>query len=174
MQSPARTAIIAVLAALGIYLVVLPLFWPAPEVAASIPDTVSLSEDLQIPIVVKAWHSNVRLGQVRFYVDHSASTAKGPKGLFDPAVLLEAAPPPPMGFFARNILTRPWSKRFEVTVPLRDFAQQELLGQGLLVGKLDVTLNCPVVTLGKRAAGTPRGRTIPVMRSVPFQITVTE
>ena len=107
-------------------------------------------------------------------MDYDASTAKRPKGLFDPAVLIEGAPPSPMGFFARNMLTRPWSKRFEVTVPLRDFAQQELLGPGLLTGKLDVTLNCAVVTLGKRAPGTPRGRTTPVMLSVPFQITVTE
>ena len=148
------------------------MFWPAPQVTASIPDTVPLSEDLQIPIVVKAWHSNVQVGQIRFYVDYQASTAKGSKGLFDPAVLFEAAPPAAPGFFARNILTRPWSKRLEVTVPLRDFAQQELLGQGLLVGKLDVTLNCAVV--GKRSVGAPRGRTIPVMRSVPFQINVTE
>jgi len=154
------------------YLLILPLFWPAPKVTASMPEVVSLREDPEIPIVVKAWHSNIQVVQVRFYVDYHASTAKGAKGLLNPAVLYEESPSTLRGILGRNILTRPCRKRLAVTVPLGDFARQELLGEGLLVGKLDVTVNYAMA--GMRHGDRTRARTAQVMRSVPFRWTVTE
>lgn len=139
---------------------------------AIIPTTVSLHEDLEIPVAIRAWHSNVQIVRVRFYVDYYASTAKGPKGLLNPTLVLEESSNAFDSHLGRDILTRPWRKHLTVTVPLRDFARQELLGKGLLVGKLDVTLNYAVA--GRYGAGTRLTHMTHVVRSVPFQMTVVE
>ena len=167
MESGPKRIAFGVGIALVVYLALIPLFWPQPTVSAVIPDTVSLKQDPEMEITVRAWHSNVDVSQVRFYADFYASTAKGPNGLFDPALLLETRPREFRGFLAASPITRPWSKRITVTLPIREFTEQGLVGPGILEGKLDVTV-C-YATKGRRHMLSHH-----VMESVPFRIVVNE
>lgn len=154
-------------AALVAYFALLPFLWPQPTAIASIPTAISLNQDTEIEITVHAWHSNVDVSQVRFYADFSTSTAKGPNGLFDPVVLLDAPPREFRGFLAASLLTRPWSKRLKVTLPLGEFAQQGLVGPGTLEGKLDVTIHFAA----KNRRGTSSRQ---VTEAISFRIAVSE
>ena len=157
---------------LAAYLIVLPWFWPLPEVSARIPESVPLGQDLEIPITLSAWHSNVDVYLVRFYVDYYGSTAKGEEGLFYPVPVLERKARRFRGAWGHNHLTRPWSETFAVTVPLRQFAEQKLLGPGMLTGKVDVSFNYHPGFVQRMPY--PVDQTRQAMLSVPFQIAVTE
>ncbi|MCC6489070.1 MAG: hypothetical protein IT364_16340 [Candidatus Hydrogenedentes bacterium] len=165
-----RQMLIAAAVVVFVYLFFLPWVWPTPEVTAQIPERATLGQDIEIPISVFAWHSNVDVYQVRFYVDYYASTAKGEGGITYPIMVLQRPPRQYRGVWGFNHLTRPWSDTVSVTVPLKKTAEERLLGAGLLSGKLDVSIsyhpgrtprNLPTENLARQT-------TI----SVPFSITL--
>ncbi len=160
----------AVAVLIFLYVFFVPWLWPEPEVYADVPETAVLGQDLEIPITVSAWHSNVDVYQVRFYVDYQGSTARGEEGIFHPTVVLQREGQRYRGVWGWNHLTRPWSETLIVTVPLRQFAEEKLLGPGTLSGKVDVSINYhPGRTI---RAPYPADHTRQAMLSVPFQMTI--
>jgi hypothetical protein len=155
-----------------VYLFIVPWTWPLPEVEAEVPETAALGQDIQIPITISAWHSNVDIYNVRFYTDHYGSTAHGEEGLFYPTPVLDREARRFVGVWGYNHLTYPWSETIYVTVPLSQFAQEKLLGPGILRGKVDVNFNYRPGHVGRRMAGHDYTRQ--TMLSVPFTITITE
>ncbi len=164
--------VIGIVVAAFVYLFMVPWFWPLPEVDAQIPQSAVLGQDIQIPITVSAWHSNVDVSLVRFYVDYYGSTAKGEDGLFNPTPVLQREARRFVGVWGFNHLTYPWSETIYVTVPLSQFANEKLLGPGTLAGKVDVTFNYRPGHVGRYGPGYDY--TQQRMLSVPFQITMTE
>lgn len=162
----------SVLVVLFAYLFVLPFAWPVPEVAAEIPDTAVLGQDIQIPITLSAWHPNVDVYNVRFYTDYHGSTAHGEEGLFYPTPVLDREARRFVGVWGYSHLTYPWSETLYVTVPLSQFANEKMLGPGLLKGKLDVNINYRPGHVGRY--GPRHDYTQQRMLSVPFEITITE
>lgn len=155
---------------LFLYLVVSRFAWRAPSVLAEIPAEAALSQDLTCTVQLKALHGNFDVASVRFYVDFYASTAKGPKGLFNPVMVYEQRPRSILSAWSMDLFTYPHSLEFPVTVPFRDFAQQGLLGPGTLTGKLDVNYVSCQPSPGKSMPGVDRMR--PGTQSVPFTITI--
>lgn len=161
-----------VLAVAIVYLFVLPWVVPPPRVSASIPAEVSLRNDPEIVATVRAWHGNVNVDGMRFYVDYYASTAKGPEGLFFPVMLFEGDAEQRGRSPRRSIFMRPWRRSLTVKLPLRDFARQRLVGPGVLEGKLDVSLS--YIRPGRRPRPLTGHLPRQVTESVPFRITVRE
>jgi hypothetical protein len=159
-------------AAIFIYLFILPIAWPLPEVEAQIPNAVMLGQDIQIPITISAWHSNVDIYNVRFYTDYHASTAHGDEGLFNPSPVLDREARRFKGVWGYSDLTYPWSETIYVTVPLSQFAKQKQLGPGILKGKVDVNFNYRPGHVGRH--GPVYDYTRQQMLSVPFEISITE
>ncbi|MBI5092268.1 MAG: hypothetical protein HZB26_07445 [Candidatus Hydrogenedentes bacterium] len=172
MQSNYKRVVGGVLVVFAFYLVLPPMICPPPHATASIPETMSLREDPEFTAVVRAWHSNVNIVSVRFYVDYYASTAKGPKGLFNPTILYQGAPRDFSGLFDSSPLTYPWSKRLDLKLPLRDFAAQGLVGPGVLEGKLDISLS--YLYRGERHAPGLKPPLTQRTQSVPFRIEIRE
>lgn len=168
---PKRIILILGLVA-GAYVIAVPMFWPEPRVEASFPPQISLRQDPVVTVRISAWHSNIAVSNIRFYVDHVASTAKGSKGLMYPVLLLEARPEEFRGMFSVNPVTRPWSRTISLTVPIHEAAAEELLGPGILAGKLDVNISYAIG--GRRYRGYGADRSRKTMLSVPFQIEVVE
>jgi hypothetical protein len=140
-----RTKLIAGIA-LGMfyYVFVTPMFWPAPRVVTRLPTGASLDEDLPIEVVVSAWHANVEVRQVRFYVDSARSTAAhGPHGPLQPLILYRESGPRRhvWSFWQVNRLTWPRWTRLQVVLPLPELAAQGLTRPGVLRGKVDVELD---------------------------------
>ncbi len=161
-----------VLGVLFLYLFMLPIAWPEPEVEAEIPTSAVLGQDIQIPITISAWHSNVDIYMVRFYTDYHGSTAHGPDGLFNPTPILEREARRFVGVWGYNHLTFPWSETIYVTVPLSRFAGEGLLGPGVLKGKVDVNVNYRPGHVGRYGPG--HDYTQQKMLSVPFEIAIAE
>jgi hypothetical protein len=164
-------AICAGISLLG-YLIVLPMLLPLPTAEADVPATASLTEDLSFEVRLSALHSNYDVAQIRFYVDFYASTAKGEKGLFNPILVFEQRPRSMNGVLAVSHLTWPHTERYTVTVPLREFATQGLVGSGTLAGKVEVTYSYYTPRVGRRIPGADR--TSQSTSSVPFSVTITE
>jgi len=163
---------IGIAAAAFLYLFFVPWAWPMPEVEAQIPQSAVLGQDIQIPITISAWHSNVDIYNVRFYVDYHGSTAHGEEGLFNPTPVFDKQGQKYIGVWGFNHLTYPWSETMYVTVPLSQFANEKLLGPGTLTGKLDVNFNYRPGHVGRYGPGHDYTRQH--MASVPFQITIAE
>src|SRR5262245_48282605 len=120
-----------------------PLLWPAPAVAVSVPPSASLDEDVPVRVVVSAWHSNVRIVQLRFYLDPSQSTASGPRGLFYPVLLYNDRQQSWWPYWSLSRLT--WPRRLELAraVPLQEFGRAGSVGPGVIRGKINVTVEYP-------------------------------
>ena len=153
------------------YLIVLPFFWPEPTVHAVLPAEARTTDSIPIAISLNAWHRNIDIGNVRFFVDYTATTAVGPKGTFYPEMIVERRPRQFAGSFAVNPLTWPHAERADATVALAKYIDQGLIGPGELIGKIDVTFNYASGRGGRRAFGD---RTITTTKSVPFRITIRE
>lgn len=153
------------------YLVLLPFFWPEPRVSAIVPARARMNDVLQIEVAAHAWHRNLDITQVRFYVDYTATTAKGPNGIFYPELILERSGTSFRGLFRRNPLTCPYTQRMPAQFDLSRFASQGILGPGQLIGKLDITFNYVPARPGKNFNYDP---TRTMTKSVPFDITIQE
>lgn len=153
------------------YVAIVPMFWPEPTVDAVFPSEAGMRETLPIRVSLHAWHRNIDIGNVRFYVDYTATTAVGPKGTFHPELIIERRPRRFVGPFARNPLTFPYAQWFDAEVDLEKYVEQGLIGPGELIGKIDVTFNY-ISGRGGRYATSDRTRT--ATKSVPFRIAIRE
>ena len=128
------------------YLSILPLFWPSPKATAEFPHEHPYDEDLGIRIRVSAWHTNVRIREVRFYVDYRQTTAHGPEGFFYPTNLFHIGKPPRRWpFFKLNRFSWPRSKELDLTLPLSQLAQKGVVGTGVVRGKVDISIVTPAL-----------------------------
>src|SRR5215831_14214652 len=85
--APTRAAGFILLVLLIVYWGLVPLLWPSPVIAVGVPTSAALDEDMPVRVVVSAWHANVRIVRVQFYLHAIPSTAVGPRWLFDPVLL---------------------------------------------------------------------------------------
>lgn len=174
MNRPAmlhRSVATGAVSAACIYFLILPIAWPQPQVTARIPDSARITGDLSVEISIFAWHRNFDVQQVRFYVDDWASSAKGEKGLFNPMPVLEREAKRFPSFLSRNPFTWPSEQRITVSVPLGDLAEKQLVGPGILEGKIDVTFTYAPGVRGRRVR---RDATRLATQSVPFRILINE
>ncbi|HRI87970.1 MAG TPA: hypothetical protein PLJ47_10265 [Candidatus Hydrogenedentes bacterium] len=153
------------------YFVILPLLLPGPVVAVTLPAEAGMRDRIPITVSVRAWHRNIDISRVRFYVDYTATTAKGPKGTFYPELLLDTPGKRYVGAYGSNPLVLPYRQVKEVELLLARFAEEGLLGPGELIGKVDITYNFKPNTGGKSAT---RDRTRTATQSVPFKILIRE
>ena len=154
-----------------VYFVALPLFWAEPTVAAEIPSEARMSDTLPVRVSVHAWHRNVQIHQLRFYVDYTTTTAKGPKGIFYPELIVQEEPRRFAGSFARNPLTVPFTQHVDSQIDLSKYIDQGLIGPGELIGKVDITFNYHP---GRGGRSMIRDRTRTATKSVPFRIAIHE
>ncbi len=128
------------------YFGILPLFWPAPKATAELLEEYPYDEDLTVRIRVSAWHDNVKIRQVRFYVDYHQTTAHGPEGPFNTMRLFHSGKPASRWpFFEVNRLTWPRSRQLDLTLPLGQLAQKGVVKPGLVSGKLDISIATPAM-----------------------------
>jgi hypothetical protein len=151
----------------------LPVLWPSPVIAVGVPTSASLDEDVPVRVVVSAWHANVRIVRVRFYLDYLdplGSTASGPRGLFYPMLLYTDRQQSWWPYWSLSRLT--WPRRFEVVraVPLREIGRAGGAGSGVIRGAIDVTVEYPVWEELALWLGGYRSEV--ETRSVPFEIQV--
>jgi hypothetical protein len=78
--APTRAAGFILLLLLILYWELLPVLWPSPVIAVGVPTSASLDEDVPVRVVVSAWHANVRIVRVQFYLDPLPSTAAARAG----------------------------------------------------------------------------------------------
>ena len=154
------------------YLAILPMLWPEPAIEVTVPAEARMGETIPVAVSLSAWHSNIDIVNVRFYVDYTATTAVGPKGTFYPEMIVERQARRFMGPFGRNPITLPHTVRADGEVALGKYIDQGLIGPGDLVGKIDVTYNYTSGRGGRRTAGSDRTRT--ATQSVPFRIAIRE
>jgi len=142
--APTRAAGFILLLLLGIYWEWLPVLWPSPVIAVGVPTSAALDEDLPVRVVVSAWHANVRIVRVQFYLHAIPSTAVGPRWLFDPVLLYNDRQLSWWPYWSLSHLT--WPRRFEVVraVPLREMGQAGWVGPGVIRGMINVTVEYPV------------------------------
>ena len=158
--------------ALGIavvYIIVVPFFWPLPDVSAVIPTEAGLQDVMKMNVAVHAWHPNVDITRVRFYVDYTNTTAKGTEGIFYPQHIIERTGKTFGGFMGRTPISMPYTQRLAAEIDLGKFADEGLLGPGELIGKLDISFNYATSRPGKSFRRDP---TRSATRSVPFRIDI--
>ena len=141
-----KKTIITVVCVAFCYLGILPLFWPSPKATAELPHEHPYDEDLAIRIKVFAWHTNVRIRQVRFYVDYRRTTAHGPEGPFYARSLFHSGKPRRRWpFFTVNRFTWARWRHLDLTLPLTQLAQKGVVKTGVVRGKLDVSIATPAM-----------------------------
>ncbi len=139
-----KKTIITVVCVAFCYFEILPAFWPSPKATVELPHELPYDEDLAIRIKVFAWHKNVRIRQVRFYVDYQRTTAHGPEGLFHARSLFHIGKPRHRwSFFTLNRFTWARSKKLDLTLPLTQLAQKGVVKTGVVRGTLDVSIATP-------------------------------
>ena len=171
MHPNVKRGLAAAACAIVVYFVLFPLLWPGPTVGAVVPDEVRMNDTLPIRASVSAWHSNVHIHQVRFYVDYTATTATGPKGIFYPELIVQRDAVRYAGSFGRNPITWPFSQYVDAQLDLNKFVEQGLIGPGELIGTIDITFNYHP---GRGGKTINRDRTRTATKSVPFSITIRE
>ena len=169
MHPNIKRGLFAAGSAIAVYFVLLPLFWPEPAVTAELPSEARVADVLPIRVSASAWHSNVHIHQVRFYVDYTTTTAKGPKGIFYPELIVERDAARYAGAFGRNPFTWPHTEYVDTQLDLSKYIDQGLIGPGELIGKIDVTFNYHP---GRGGKTFNRDRTRTMTKSVPFRITI--
>ena len=126
------------------YFGILPLFWPCPKATAELPREHPYDEDLSIRIEVFAWHKNVMIRQVRFYVDYQQTTAHGPEGPFYTTSLFHSGKQTRRWpFFTVNRFTWPRSRKLDLILPLKRLAREGVVRTGVVRGKLDISIATP-------------------------------
>ena len=156
----------ALFLATALYFFAIPAAWPPPAVSVDIPEILKAGEDLTVRLTVKAWHPNFRVRQVSLTVDGIGSTAYSSKKLFVPVNLLEVERTTEwsVGFGERS--TWPRKRRFQLKVPTGKMYRSGTLGQGLLSGTIDVTVDYTRVT---PRAGYPALKS---ERSLPYTLRI--
>ncbi len=155
------------------YFGILPLFWPSPKATAELPHEHPYDEDLGIKIKVFAWHKNVKIRQVRFYVDYQQTTAHGPEGPFYTTSLFHSGEQMHRWpFFAVNRFTWPRSRKLDLTLPLKRLAREGVVRTGVVRGKLDISIATPSLpgNLGTWLGYITRERT----QHIPFTLHLVE
>lgn len=128
------------------YFGILPLFWPRPKATAELPHEHPYDQDLGITIEVFAWHKNVKIRQVRFYVNYQQTTAHGPEGSFYSIRLFHGGKRTQRwSFFTVNRFTWPRSRRLDITLPLAQLAEKGVVKTGVVRGKLDISVATPAL-----------------------------
>jgi hypothetical protein len=117
------------LVAVALYWGLVPLLWPRPSVAVTVPASTALDGAPTVRVVVSAWHANVRVLHVRCYPDPHRSTAQGPRGLFPPVVLHRD--PAALVWPYWSLSRRTWPQRVEIArvLPLRELAREDTAGR---------------------------------------------
>jgi hypothetical protein len=169
MNPQAKRLLLIGILSLGLYLVVVPFFWPPPAAQVTIPKESAFNQDLHIDATVSAWHSNFVVVGVRFYVDFQKTTAHGPKGSLDTLSLYEGEGPPDWTFWNLNRLTWPCSEHLNLKVPLSELAAAGLVQPGVVVGKVDVSIAYRP-GFNRTAKYSMTVRSIPIDLSFPFEI----
>lgn len=156
----------AVFLVIALYFFAIPVVWPPPKVSVDLPEVLPPGEDLRVHMTVRAWHPNFRVRQVSFSVDGIASSAYQSRKLFVPLNLHEEERITDwsVGFAQRS--TWPRKKTFELTVPTGKMYQSGALRQGVLSGKIDVTVDYTRVTFSTGYPG------LHVKRSLPYSLKV--
>ncbi|MBN4053185.1 hypothetical protein JYT92_00375 [bacterium AH-315-L15] len=141
---PNKKVIITFVCVAFCYFGILPLFWPSPKIRVELPHEHPYDEDLGIKIKVYAWHKNVKIRQVRFYVDNQQTTAHGPGGPFYPINLFHSGKQVHRWpFFAVNRFTWARSRKLDISLPLTQLAQKGVVKTGVVRGKLDISIATP-------------------------------
>ncbi len=129
-----------------LYFGIVPLLWPRPIATAELPHEHPYDEDLVISVRVTAWHKNVSIREVRFYVDYQQTTAHGPEGPFHATRLFHIGKPPRRWpYYTLNRFTWPRSSKLDLTLPLRELAQEGVVKSGVVRGKLDISIATPAM-----------------------------
>lgn len=118
-----------------VYLGILPLLWPGPDVRITVPAAVSAGEGLPVRVAVRSWHGNVRVLSVRLYVDPSRSTAA-----LSSSTSVAALPRGGWSYAALDRRTYPRTDRRELRLPLVGAATSAPPGSGIVRGTVDVEL----------------------------------
>ncbi|MDZ4860439.1 MAG: hypothetical protein SGI88_15795 [Candidatus Hydrogenedentes bacterium] len=160
-----------VIGIIAAYLIILPFFWPDPRVSAVVPAQSGMRDVLKFEVAIHAWHRNVDITRVRFYADYTTTTAKGPKGIFYPELVIDRPGKNYWGPLKRNLLSWPYTQRMPAEFDLSRFADKGLLGPGELIGKLDISFNYAPARPGKSFRRDP---TRTATQSVPFRIVIHE
>ncbi|MDP3981165.1 MAG: hypothetical protein Q8Q33_07130 [Chlamydiota bacterium] len=167
-----RRVLLLVLVLALIYLFSIPEFWPQPKCQILMPDKHALSQDLPVPILIQAWHSNVNIAEIRFYPDNHTSEAIDKKPFY-PVILYRKENKKDWKYWDVNTLSWPQEKSITIDLPFSEWAKDHTLKSGLLIGTLDITLNYPIVRrssyypgLGYRAQETTKRH--------PFQIILSD
>ena len=139
------------------YFIVVPWMWGfmEPTAQASIPSEWTLGEDLPLQIVIDSWHSNYKLLNVRFYIDHTQTKLEGVDQAPYPIQLLQEARPTRWARLSLNRLTYPRREIREIVVPLADLKAKGELGPGVLAGNLDVELGFVAASTTPQEARAP-------------------
>jgi len=148
-----------------------PMLWPEPDVYAAYPLKANMRDTIPIRVSLKAWHRNIDVGQVRFYVDYTQSTAVGPNGVFYPELIVQRRPRRFKGGGTwPNPFAWPYAKHVDAEVVLSKYVEKGTIGPGELIGKIDVTYSYYSSRGGKYAMDRTRTDT----KSVPFRIQIHE
>jgi len=136
-----------VLVLASIYFLVVPLLWPRPTATVQMPTTTSLGEDIVIEVSASAWHSNFDITRVRFMPDPLRSSALVEQVPFYPIDVRDMPARNGWRPSSVNRFTWPHTRRYTLTVPLAQRAQEGALQAGTLTGTIFITAEAP--RLGK-------------------------
>ncbi len=164
-----RNVITGALVFLLLYVMTVPILWPAPTATATLPATARLDQDAPVQVELAACHSNVDLVEVRVYVDYTGCTATTDKPLY-PVYLLQVPGRERWPRWNINRVTWPWRRHVTLQLPLRQLHADGLLQPGSLHGKIDVTLVYPSINRYNRSPDGYWART--VSYHSPFAMTV--
>ena len=155
-----------IVALAAVYLVVLPGNWPEPRITADVPDAATLAQDLQIEVTVKAWHGNFSLRQVSFAVSSAGSTALTSGLPFVPVNIYDRPKTKSWSVGLAARATWPRTRRFRLTVPLRQLALDSVVTAGELRGTVDAVVDHTRVTM---SAGYPA---LTLTRRLPYEVEI--
>ena len=108
-----RRGLVGVLLVAAVYVGVLPVLWPDPDVRVSVPAEVSVTAGLSVRIDVGSWHDNVRVLSARLYVDPRRSTV-----LLSPSTAVASLPQGGWSYTGLGRLTYPRTSRVKLHLPL--------------------------------------------------------
>lgn len=155
-----------------VYLGLIPWLWPRPNVAATLPTSAALGEDIPLEVTVSAWHSNFRATRVCFWVDPLRSNALVEQAAFYPIDVRDIVPRTSWPQWSINRVTWPRSRSYNFTVPLNQRWREGVLQAGVLQGMIWVTTETPNMGKNQRASGGGRNSSNSP-QGIPFTLTIT-
>jgi len=163
--------IIGILAAIIVYFILLPSFWPAPTVELQLPDSAQLDRDAKITLTVSSWHANVQVTSVYLVIDYDNYLELGLPAGVHPISLFQEDKVKQFWNWP-NRFTWPRHRRYEYILPLREMAAQGLSEPGIMQGHAHVLINYPHLFRYNRIYGLGY-RSNPREYAEPFSITLT-